>query len=239
MERARLVSGVLVVFEGIDGAGKTTQAAALAQRLSGLGIDVVTSKEPTNGPWGTKLRASAQTGRLPPDEELAAFVADRKEHVSSLIQPALQAGKVVIVDRYYYSTAAYQGVRGMDPDEIVRENETFAPRPHLLVILDVPPKVGVERIRTRGDEANLFEREADLEKSGAIFGAMRGDHVLHVDGAKSVSEVSLAIFQALYQGALFRATCRKSHYKGECEPEFCSFAIAKECPFPAFGRALR
>src|SRR4051812_21534342 len=95
--------GVLVAVEGIDGAGKTTQTRLVADRLRALGFDVVTSKEPTTGRWGQMLRDSALTGRLEPAEELAAFVADRREHVATLIEPALGAGKIVLVDRYYFS----------------------------------------------------------------------------------------------------------------------------------------
>src|SRR5206468_12564349 len=115
------------------------------------------------------LRESASTGRLAPAEELHAFLEDRREHVATLIRPALAAGKVVIVDRYYFSTAAYQGARGQDPDELIRINEEFAPKPDLLVLLVVTPQQGIARIGQRGDAGNLFEREEDLAKSAAIF----------------------------------------------------------------------
>src|SRR5262249_29943843 len=153
------------VFEGIDGAGKTTQAGLLERALVESGVAVVRTKEPTNGPWGQRLRASAATGRMSPDEELNAFLEDRREHVGTLIEPALGAGKVVIVDRYYFSTAAYQGARGRDPAELIRINESFAPKPDLLVILEIAAATGIARIRQRGDVGNLFEREEDLAKS--------------------------------------------------------------------------
>jgi dTMP kinase len=183
-------SGILVVFEGIDGAGKTTQAALLAERLSALGVEVVRTKEPTNGPWGQKVRASASTGRLAPADELHAFVEDRKEHVAGLIRPALAAGKAVIVDRYYFSTAAYQGARGADPDELIRTNEAFAPKPDLLVLLTVTPQVGIARIGQRGDVSNLFEREEDLARSAAIFARLDGSYLLRLDGNRSIAELA-------------------------------------------------
>ena len=105
-------AGILVAFEGIDGAGKTTQATLLEQWLHDSGIALVRTKEPTNGRWGKLVRESAATGRLAPAEELNAFLQDRKEHVETLLAPSLREGKAVIVDRYYFSTAAYQGARG-------------------------------------------------------------------------------------------------------------------------------
>lgn len=159
--------GILVAVEGIDGAGKTTQAAAIVEQLRGVGLDVVTSKEPTSGVWGQRLRESAATGRMAPSEELAAFIEDRKEHVRELIRPALDAGKVVVLDRYYFSTAAYQGARGMDWRSILEQNEAFAPQPDLLVVLRVDPKVGLTRVASRGDEANLFEREESASRPTA------------------------------------------------------------------------
>lgn len=140
-------------------------------RAEAKGWDVVTSKEPTDGPWGRRIRATATSamGRLSPDLELEAFLQDRREHVATLIRPALEAGKLVLLDRYYYSTIAYQGIRGRDPEELRVLNETFAPRPDLLVVLDLDPAKAVLRIRGRGDQANHFERVHLLEKSRAVF----------------------------------------------------------------------
>jgi dTMP kinase len=182
--------GVLVVLEGIDGAGKTTQAALLADRLAAAGVTVVRAKEPTDGPHGARLRASARTGRLPPEEELALFEADRREHVATVIAPALARGDVVLLDRYYFSTAAYQGARGLDAEEIVARNERFAPVPDLLVILEVPVDVGLARIRERGDgEGNLFERREALERCAAIFAALDRPYCIRLDGTRRADAV--------------------------------------------------
>ena len=108
-------SGLFIVLEGIDGTGKSTQTQRLATYFSALGWEVVLSREPTDGPWGKKLRESATTGRLEPEQELEYFLLDRKEHVENLILPSLKDDKVVILDRYYFSTMAYQGCRGFDP----------------------------------------------------------------------------------------------------------------------------
>ncbi len=112
--------GILIAIEGIDGAGKTTQVKMLHRALKRAGISVIRSKEPTTGHWGSILRQSAFTGRLSPREELETFIKDRTEHVETLIGPHLSSGSVVILDRYFYSTIAYQGARGADVP-VVRE----------------------------------------------------------------------------------------------------------------------
>ena len=94
--------GILIAFEGIDGAGKTTQVDLVASFFERAGEAFVRSREPTDGPWGRKIKESAVNGRLSPAEELEAFTEDRKEHVRQLIAPALAAGKVILLDRYFY-----------------------------------------------------------------------------------------------------------------------------------------
>lgn len=194
--------GVLVALEGIDGAGKTTQAARLADALSSGGHDVVRTKEPTDGTWGRKLRASALQGRLSAAEELRLFLKDRKEHVRTLIKPALEAGKIVIVDRYYFSTAAYQGARGMDPAELISLNEKFAPRPDLLIFLDVDPGVGIKRIGQRGDKANDFEQEDSLRAVAQIFRALDLPYMVRIDGTLPISDITSGVLELLYNGPL-------------------------------------
>lgn len=161
--------GFIVAFEGIDGSGKTTHSRLLAEWLIEQGREVVVEHEPTQGPWGRKLRESGSTGRLAPEKELEYFIEDRKQHVQEVILPAISQGKVVILDRYYFSNMAYQGTRGLDIDEIRRSNEAFAPRPDLLVILDIEVDKALQRIGARGDIANEFEKKENLEQCRAIF----------------------------------------------------------------------
>src|SRR4051812_36123605 len=111
--------GLLIAVEGIDGAGKTSVAALLAQYCGERGIACVVSEEPTSLKWGRELRRSAQEGRLTLDAELEFFRKDREMHVAGTIRSALEQGHVVIVDRYYWSTAAYQGARGADPARVI------------------------------------------------------------------------------------------------------------------------
>jgi dTMP kinase len=100
--------------------------------------------------------------------------------VEELIAPALAAGKVVILDRYYFSTMAYQGMRGFDPVEIRRQNEEFAPKPDLLFILDLDVDTALSRIGARGDIANEFEKRDSLAKCREIFMSLAGESFVHV-----------------------------------------------------------
>jgi len=171
---ARIPKGLLVAVEGIDGAGKTTFCALAAQYFGERGVGCVVSKEPTSGQWGMELRRSAKEGRLSLEDEVELFIKDRREHVGRFIQPALDEGLVVLLDRYYFSSAAYQGARGADPDEIMRRNEEFAPAPDLLLLFDLSPDTGMGRIAKRGDSPNEFETDDGLTRSREIFLAL--DH---------------------------------------------------------------
>lgn len=186
--------GILIVFEGIDGTGKSSHAKRLASFFSSLGREVVLSHEPTNGPWGKKLRESAATGRLDAEQELEYFLRDRKEHVEQLIQPSLAEGKVVILDRYYFSTMAYQGLRGFDPADIRARNEAFAPVPDLLIVLDLDVDIALQRITGRGDQANHFEKREALEKIRETFLALRGEPFVRViDASQTMDQIAAEI----------------------------------------------
>ncbi len=165
-------TGFLIAIEGIDGAGKSTQIRALAEILRALGHEVVVSREPTYGQHGKQLRDSAASGRLTASEEHRLLLLDRREHIDTLVGPALDRGAIVLLDRYYFSSIAYQGAAGLDPETIRRDNEVFAPKPNLLVIFDLPVQDGLERIAARGEQPNAFEATATLERCRARFLAM-------------------------------------------------------------------
>jgi len=113
--------GRLFVIEGIDGAGKSTQVRLLLRKLRARGIDAVSFREPTRGRWGREIRVKAkQAGSLTPERELELFLRDRQENVAKRIRPALERGRVILMDRYYFSTVAYQGAKGLDPARIRR-----------------------------------------------------------------------------------------------------------------------
>ncbi len=196
----RLKKGLLVVLEGIDGAGKSTQCERLAERLRSEGWDVERLREPTDGPWGRRIRELARSGRedVSPREELDLFLEDRRQHVCERIAPALDRGAVVLMDRYYYSTIAYQGARGLDPVEIRRLNEAFAPPADLLLYLTIPAEWAGQRIeQQRGDQRDLFEKEDYLRRVKAEFDAMTDAQMVRIDATADADAVFAAIWQAL------------------------------------------
>lgn len=162
--------GILIAIEGIDGTGKSTQLRLLGDHLRSRGCSVVETFEPTEGPYGRKIRQLfLNRDGCTLEEELDLFIEDRRQHVNEVIEPAIREGKIVLTDRYYFSTAAYQGAAGVDPEEVFHRND-FAPKPDLVVLLTMPPEIGISRIRElRGEELNDFEQEEQLRQVAALF----------------------------------------------------------------------
>ncbi|MBA3007087.1 MAG: dTMP kinase [Proteobacteria bacterium] len=190
--------GLLIVFEGIDGTGKSTQMSLLASSLKKNGLAVIETREPTNGQFGQQIRALyANRNGISREEELELFIADRQEHVHDLLIPGLQEGKIILCDRYFLSTAAYQGAVGFSPAEIIERN-SFAPSPDLALLFCAPPKLGIERITTgRGDSLNDFEQEASLQKVAAIFDNLELPYIQRIDASGSIDAVHQAVLQAV------------------------------------------
>ncbi|MEM4735843.1 MAG: dTMP kinase [Candidatus Thorarchaeota archaeon] len=189
--------GALIAIEGIDGSGKTTQAEMLVKRLRQHGLEAELLHEPTESEWGHRIRELARSGRtVSPDEELEYFINDRKWDVTNNIRPLLEQNVVVVMDRYYLSSIAYQGALGIDTDRIAKMNE-FAPRPDLVIILDVDPTTGQERIeRRKKGRPNYFEDPAYLEKVRMIFRSLEDvlENVMIVDASGSIDEVHETIW---------------------------------------------
>ncbi|MBA7676975.1 Thymidylate kinase [subsurface metagenome] len=182
--------GILIVFEGIDGSGKSTQAEILLERLQEEDFDAVYFREPSKGKWGRKIKKKAlHPDSLSPEEELALFQKDRRENVEKNLKPALKKKRIVILDRYYYSTIAYQGAKGIDEKLIRRMNEEFVVEPDLVFIFDIDPKKGLERIENRKKKDMLFEREDYLVKVREIFRSFKGEKFIHIDALKSKEEI--------------------------------------------------
>ncbi|TEU07374.1 MAG: dTMP kinase [Candidatus Aminicenantes bacterium] len=186
--------GILIVLEGIDGAGKSTQAEILMNRLHERGYDVVYFREPSEGKWGQEIKKkAADPDSLSPEEELDLFLKDRKENVEKNLRPALEKKKIVILDRYYFSTIAYQGAKGIDQKRIRRVNEEFVVEPDLVFFLDVDPREGLDRIKNRKKKDRLFERAEYLVKVREIFRSFRGERFIHIDSSKPKKEISAEI----------------------------------------------
>jgi len=189
-----LQKGILIVFEGIDGSGKSTQAEILLERLQEEDFDAVYFREPSKGKWGRKIKKKAlHPDSLSPEEELDLFQKDRRENVEKNLKPALKKKRIVILDRYYYSTIAYQGAKGIDEKLIRRMNEEFVVEPDLVFIFDIDPKKGLERIENRKKKDKLFEREDYLVKVREIFRSFKGEKFVHIDALKSKEEISKEI----------------------------------------------
>lgn len=200
----RTDTGTFIVIEGIDGTGKSTQAKMLKSALEEAGQTVTLDREPSDGPYGKILRDSATTGRLSAQEELDLFHMDRKHHLDEVILPALNRGETVILDRYYFSTMAYQGQRGFDQDEIRKTNLSFAPNPDILFILDLPVDKARERIGVRGDTTNEFEKSEALQYCRDTFLSVSDEEFAHIiDSSQSIDEI--------HQQLLNIAVSKKNH----------------------------
>ena len=192
--------GLLIVFEGLDGAGKTTQLGMLDDYLRSGGRGVVCLREPTDGPWGQKLRRLMVEGRggVTREKELEWFLNDRREHVDQQIRPALDQKQIVLLDRYFFSTMAYQGALGHDPRDIQARNEAFAPPPDLLLLLDLPPAVGWQRLSQRGAPSH-FERLDYLEQVAQIFDAMDFPYLRRINADQETASVQSQIRNEVQQ----------------------------------------
>ncbi len=177
--------GRLVALEGLDGSGKSTQLPHVVAALGVDGREVLATREPTDGEWGRKIRVMAQTGELiPPDEELRWFMEDRQQHVQEVIAPALEAGTSVVTDRYFLSTVAYQGARGLDWREILRDSEARFPLPDLAILFEVTAEQGFARVQARaGTPEPGFERVDYLARVAEIFSAVEREYLVRVDGS--------------------------------------------------------
>lgn len=206
---------MFITFEGGEGSGKSTQARALAERLTALGREVVLTREPGGTAFGEVARdillhhatpAGAEPFRLDETAELLIFAADRAQHLDELILPALERGAVVVCDRFADSTVAYQGYGRGIPLDLVRASIDLATRgirPDLTVLLDVPPALGMQR--RLGERApDQFEREAlafhtRVRDGFLALAAAEPERFLVIDGARGPGDVAEAVWEAVAQ----------------------------------------
>ena len=154
--------GWFIVFEGIDGSGKSTQIELLSMKLRDQGVDHVLEREPSDGSIGRFIRDYAEAGEryLSPETEALLFAADRFEH-SKRIDNVLEQGTTVVCDRYYHSSLAYQGAMGVAV-EWLRDLQKSALRPDLVILLDVDPERSI--LRVSGRSLTVFENRNYLKK---------------------------------------------------------------------------
>jgi len=191
--------GSLIVFEGLDGCGKSTQLALLYEWLEARGLACLKTREPTDGPWGRRIREMARSGeRVKPEEELSWFMEDRREHVRETIEPALARGTVVLCDRYWLSSVAYQGARGLDAAGIQRANEAEFPDPDLALLFEVTPEQGMARVNARGGVGEpVFEEIEFQRRVKRVFDALDREWIVRLDATGEVDEIQRAVRAAV------------------------------------------
>jgi dTMP kinase len=199
--------GRFITLEGGEGAGKSTQAAHLAAWLRGQGIGVVVTREPGGSPVAEMLRSLLLGGRIAPfgpEAEALVFAIARADHLAETIRPALQAGRWVISDRFFDSTWAYQGSVGVPARRLAELDRTAvgSDRPDLTLILDVPSRLGRERMSGRGMAPDRFERDAealhDKRRRAFLDIAQREpERCVVIDASASEADVTATIRDAV------------------------------------------
>jgi dTMP kinase len=201
------MAGRFITFEGGEGAGKSTQAAALARRLGAFGLDVVVTREPGGSPGAEIVRHIVLSGAAKPlgaEVEAVLFAAARRDHLETLIKPALDRSRWVVCDRFIDSTRVYQGILGEAGRSFVKGLERLIvgdAMPDITFILDLPAEVGLARARERraGNAPDRFERE-DLgfhEKLNAAFRQIAAEEpkrCVLIDANRGEDEVSAEIW---------------------------------------------
>ena len=200
--------GFLFVLEGIDGSGKTCACGEILVKLQADGYDAIRLREPTlESEWGKEIRDRSPAGELSPEEELDLYSKDRTWHIANRINPALDAGKVVLMDRYFFASGAYQStVLDLHWSEILRLNriDLSAPEPDIVFILDVPAEIGLERATGRTGKANLqFEKLDRLIKVRQNYLEMveqdSGTFKV-IDASQPLEEVVNEVYNLIIQG---------------------------------------
>ncbi len=202
-ERQRPYPGYLFVLEGIDGAGKTTVCDIIETRLTARSFDVVRLREPTSeSRWGVEIRQRSPAGELSPQEELDLFIKDREWNIENRILPSLRAGKVVLMDRYFFATGAYQSTStGLSWQQILQKNreDIAAPEPDIIFVLDIPVEQGLSRVTgSRAKKNEQFEQyERLLLVRNAYLDMSQNDtgNYVVVDATKTIDEVVDTVFQ--------------------------------------------
>jgi len=190
--KKNIYQGKFIVFEGLDGSGLSTQAKLLKEYLENRGIKTVLTKEPTkNSSIASKIhQALSHQIEIDSLQLQKLFAQDRREHLENLIIPSLKEGKFVISDRYFFSSFAFGSEKEEDLEKIIELNKDFL-MPDLVLLLKVRPKVCIERIKKRGEEIKLFEKEEKLEKVWKNYQKLVDmfDVIKVIDGEQEIDKV--------------------------------------------------
>ncbi len=180
--------GVFICLEGIDASGKSTQARWLVRNLRRRGFDAIYTTEPSDGEIGRFIKRFVlqRKRRIPAVVEALLFAVDRVDHVESKIERALESGKIVVSDRYVYSSLAYQGATGLDIDWIKRVNRMALP-PDLAIYIDVPPEVVVERMKRKRSVMETLATQSRVRE--VYMQLVREKRLLLIDGNRPAPEV--------------------------------------------------
>jgi dTMP kinase len=199
-------AGIFIAFEGGEGIGKSTQSKLLKQWLEQEGETVVLSREPGGTDLGIEIRRillSHSTGEISPRAEALLYAADRAHHVFSVIRPALSRGEVVISDRYFDSSIAYQGAgRVLEPGEVARISRwaTESLFPTLTIIIDLPAEIGLGRLKSKDRlESQPIEFHERVRQEFLQLAALDPERYLIVDGNQSIDDTHTAIISRVSQ----------------------------------------
>ncbi len=186
--------GFFTCLEGLDGCGKTTQTKLLVKRLRKRGYDVLSTAEPSRGKIGRFVKRHFLHGerRGSGVVEALLFAADRFEHVENEILPAMKQGKLVVSDRYVYSSLAYQGTAGLDLDWIRKLNE-HALHPDLALFIDVEPATVVKRLKPKRSVMENLEIQQKVREIYMKF--VDSGELLRIDGNNSEREVAAVVLE--------------------------------------------
>lgn len=185
--------GKFIVFEGLDGSGKSTQSRRFKEHLESLGRQVLYTHEPTDtGVAGTKIRRILKREEpFPkPKEMQMLYVEDRRIHTNEIIIPALERGIDVVGDRYFLSTVAFGTIGGCDVDWLYEINKEF-PWPDLTFIIDTDTKTCLDRLAYRGEGLEYFERQKKFGRAQETYRAMpaRHENVFLINGNQTIEEI--------------------------------------------------
>ena len=187
-------SGTFICVEGLDASGKTTQSKLLVKNLRKKGFDAIYTTEPSKGRIGRLIRRHVLLGENRPSAILEAllFSADRIDHLEREVMPALKDRKIVVSDRYLYSSLAYQGAVGLD-SKWIEEINKWAAKPDLTIYLDVPPEVVLQRLKRKKSVMETLHNQQQVRD--IYLKLVRAHHLCKVDGNKPKGKVAKDVLE--------------------------------------------